>query len=62
MPTHLPLGGHRKNSGRASFALSSAMLTSVLLFAALVQITEQLHFSTPAYAQIDTTETPTVTR
>ena len=61
MPTFLPPGGRRKHSGRASFALSSVMLTSALLFGALVQITEQLHFSAPAYAQIYTAGTPIVT-
>jgi hypothetical protein len=45
MPTTLSPG--KPGPRRASFALKGAMLVSVLLLGALVQITEQINFSVP---------------
>jgi hypothetical protein len=49
MPTVLPPDKpHRP--GRAGFALKAAMLVSVLLLGALVQVTAQIYFAAPASA------------
>jgi hypothetical protein len=60
MPTLLPRGKQRRRRERARFALKAAMVVTVLLLAALVQVMEQIHFAAPAqrYAAV----TPSVAR
>ena len=50
MPTTLPQGKSCTRLERWSVALKFTMVVSVLLLAALVQVTEQIYYSAPHFA------------
>ena len=50
MPTTLPQGKSSTRLDRWGVALRFALVVSVLLLAALVQVTEQIYFSAPHFA------------
>jgi hypothetical protein len=50
MPTTLPQRKPSTRLERCGGALKCALVVSVLLLAALVQVTEQIYFSTPHHA------------